>query len=85
MPLRTVIDNQQDRLAAKRNELLARSADTPFDIATAYFTTSGYRFVKHVRPGPRDIRCTSWKRRIGAPPTSLSSSAASRSIILDAS
>jgi superfamily II DNA or RNA helicase len=41
-----VIDNQEHRLADVLNDLLARSAGTPLDIASAYFAISGYRLVK---------------------------------------
>ena len=41
-----VIDNQEHRLSDVLNELLARSAGTPLDIASAYFAVSGYRLVK---------------------------------------
>jgi hypothetical protein len=41
-----VIDNQEHRLAEVLNDLLARSAGTPLDIASAYFAISGYRLVK---------------------------------------
>ena len=85
MSLPVVIDNQEHRLAVSRNELLPRSVAKLLDIATAALATSGDRRVKDVRPSACDIRCTSWKRRIGARPTSRSSSAASRSISLDAS
>jgi len=66
-----VIDNQQHRLADELDALLPRSAAKSLDIATAYFATTGYPFAKNVRPGPCDIRYTSWRRSIGAPPTSL--------------
>src|SRR5947209_6124843 len=46
MPVPFVIDNQQHRLADGLNALLAESAGKPLDIATAYFTISGYRLVK---------------------------------------
>jgi superfamily II DNA or RNA helicase len=41
-----VIDNQDHRLADVLNELLARSCGTALDVATAYFSVSGYRLVK---------------------------------------
>jgi SNF2 family DNA or RNA helicase len=48
----SVIDNQQHRLGDVLNELLAKSNEKPFDVATAYFSISGYRVVqehlKHV-------------------------------------
>src|SRR5438552_9585 len=46
MMLPFVIDNQQHRLAATLNELLAQTIGKPLDIATAYFAISGYRLVK---------------------------------------
>ncbi|MBY0526965.1 MAG: hypothetical protein K2R98_26465 [Gemmataceae bacterium] len=46
MPIPFVIDNQQHRMADALNELLAQSVAQPLDIATAYFTISGYRLVK---------------------------------------
>src|SRR4051794_19212349 len=41
-----VIDNQEHRMGEVLNDLLARSAGTPLDIASAYFAISGYRLVK---------------------------------------
>jgi len=41
-----VIDNGQHRLADVLNALLAESAGRPVDVATAYFSVSGYRLVK---------------------------------------
>src|SRR5262249_9748871 len=41
-----VIDNQEHRLGEVLNDLLARSTGTPLDIASAYFSISGYRLVK---------------------------------------
>lgn len=41
-----VIDNQEHRLADVLNTLLAATAGKPLDIATAYFSISGYRLVK---------------------------------------
>ena len=41
-----VIDNQQHRLGDVLNELLARTREKPFDVATAYFSISGYRIVE---------------------------------------
>ena len=41
-----VIDNQDHRMADVLNELLGQSSGKPLDIATAYFTISGYRLVK---------------------------------------
>src|SRR5689334_15354252 len=41
-----VIDNQEHRLGDALNELLARSAGKPLDVATAYFVISGYRLVR---------------------------------------
>src|SRR6266436_4184417 len=41
-----VIDNEQHRLSDALTELLAKSPGKPLDIATAYFTISGYRLVK---------------------------------------
>jgi len=48
----SVIDNQRHRLADVLNELLAQTREKPLDVATAYFSISGYRVVqehlKHV-------------------------------------
>lgn len=41
-----VIDNDSHRLGDVLNRLLDESRDKPLDIATAYFTVSGYRLVK---------------------------------------
>jgi superfamily II DNA or RNA helicase len=41
-----VIDNQHHRLSDALNELLALCADGPVDVATAYFSISGYRLVR---------------------------------------
>ena len=41
-----VIDNLSRRLADALSELLEQSVDRPLDIATAYFSISGYRIVK---------------------------------------
>ena len=41
-----VIDNDQHRLGDVLNALLAESSGKPLDIATAYFSVSGYRLVK---------------------------------------
>lgn len=41
-----VIDNDQHRLGDVLNALLAETADRPLDIASAYFSISGYRLVK---------------------------------------
>jgi SNF2 family DNA or RNA helicase len=46
MSIPFVIDNQEHKLAAVLNDLLARSAGRPLDIATAYFAISGYRAVR---------------------------------------
>jgi superfamily II DNA or RNA helicase len=46
MTIPFVIDNQVYRLGEVLNELLTRSAGTPLDIASAYFSISGYRLVK---------------------------------------
>ncbi len=46
MPIPFVIDNQHHRLADALNELIGQTAGKPFDIATAYFSVSGYRLVK---------------------------------------
>jgi hypothetical protein len=40
-----VVDNQQHLQRDALNELLARSAGKPVDIATAYFAISGYRLL----------------------------------------
>jgi superfamily II DNA or RNA helicase len=42
-----VIDNDQHRLSDVLNALLAESNGRPFDVATAYFSVSGYRLVKN--------------------------------------
>jgi superfamily II DNA or RNA helicase len=39
------IDNTDHRLADVLNELLARAPGRPFDVATAYFSISGYRLL----------------------------------------
>lgn len=41
-----VIDNIRHRLADTLNDLLGQTAGRPLDIATAYFSISGYRLVK---------------------------------------
>jgi len=46
MPLPFVIDNEQVKAADVLNALLAASEGCPLDIATAYFSISGYRLVK---------------------------------------
>jgi superfamily II DNA or RNA helicase len=46
MPIPFVIDNQEHRLSDILNDLLARAPGTALDIATAYFSLSGYRLVK---------------------------------------
>jgi hypothetical protein len=46
MPLPFVIDNLAHRLVDTLNDLLGQSAGKPLDIATAYFSISGYRIVK---------------------------------------
>ena len=60
-----VIDNLHHRLADTLNALLAQSVGKAFDVATAYFSVSGYRPVKdrlhHLgvfRRGSRDIACS---------------------------
>ncbi len=40
------IDNDAHRLANVLNELLAATVGKPFDVATAYFSISGYRLVR---------------------------------------
>lgn len=40
-----VIDNQRDKLADVLNGLLLTTTGRPFDVATAYFSISGYRLV----------------------------------------
>ena len=42
----SVIDNQQHQLADALNELLGRCRGGPLDVATAYFSVSGYRLLK---------------------------------------
>ena len=46
MAIPFVIDNQEHRLADVLNDLLAQTLGKPLDIATAYFSISGYRLVK---------------------------------------
>jgi hypothetical protein len=46
MSIPFVIDNQEHRLRDVLDELLAQSTGKPLDIATAYFTISGYRLVR---------------------------------------
>src|SRR6266542_1921864 len=46
MSIPFVIDNQEHRLGDVLSTLLAQTAGKPLDIATAYFTVSGYRLVK---------------------------------------
>jgi len=46
MPVPFVIDNLSHRLADTLNELLRQSDGKPLDIATAYFSISGYKIVK---------------------------------------
>ena len=41
-----VIDNQQHRLADVLNEVLAAHAGRSLDVATAYFTVTGYGLVR---------------------------------------
>jgi superfamily II DNA or RNA helicase len=41
-----VIDNQQHRMADVLNALLAQSEGRPLDVATAYFSISGYRLLR---------------------------------------
>jgi hypothetical protein len=43
MSVSFVIDNVQYRLSEALNHLLGQSAGNPLDIATAYFSVSGYR------------------------------------------
>jgi hypothetical protein len=46
MPVPFVIDNVSHRLADTLKELLAESAGKPLDIATAYFSISGYKLIQ---------------------------------------
>src|SRR5271157_1379769 len=46
MPLPFVIDNVSVRLSETLKDLLDRSVGKPLDIATAYFSISGYRILK---------------------------------------
>jgi hypothetical protein len=46
MPVPFVIDNLTRRLADTLNDLLGQSAGKPLDIATAYFSISGYKMLK---------------------------------------
>jgi hypothetical protein len=45
MPIPFVLDNQEHSLSVALNELLSQTASRPLDIATAYFSISGYRLV----------------------------------------
>ena len=51
MQIPFVIDNQDHRLGNVLNALLAETAGKPCDVATAYFTVSGYRLVKDALHG----------------------------------
>ena len=46
MTIPAVIDNSHHRLADALNELLGQCGGSPVDIATAYFSISGYRLVR---------------------------------------
>ncbi len=46
MSIPFVIDNQEHRLGDVLSTLLAQTTGKPLDIATAYFTVSGYRLLK---------------------------------------
>lgn len=46
MTIPAVIDNSDHRLADALNELLGQCGGSPVDIATAYFSISGYRLVR---------------------------------------
>ncbi len=46
MQIPFVIDNEHTTAAAALNSLLAASEGCPLDIATAYFSVSGYRLIK---------------------------------------
>jgi hypothetical protein len=46
MPLPFVIDNVHHQLVDVLNQLLAQTERMPLDIATAYFSISGYRPLK---------------------------------------
>jgi SNF2 family DNA or RNA helicase len=59
----SVIDNQEHRLADVLNELLARCAAGPVDVATAYFAISGYRLVRE-----RLCQAGAFRLLIGAEP-----------------
>jgi len=47
MKLPYVIDNQSHRLADILNGLLAEHKGRSLDVATAYFTVSGFGLIKH--------------------------------------
>ncbi|MBI5865003.1 MAG: hypothetical protein HZB38_10950 [Planctomycetes bacterium] len=51
-----VIDNDRNRMADVLNALLAETAGRPLDIATAYFTVSGYRLLKDGLHRPGEFR-----------------------------
>ena len=52
-----VIDNNEHRLADVLNDLLSKTEGKPLDIATAYFTVSGYRLVKDALHGVGHFVC----------------------------
>ena len=58
-----VIDNQQHRLASILNDLLAQCPGGPFDVATAYFSVSGFRLLRE-----RVCRVGAFRLLIGAEP-----------------
>lgn len=59
-----VLDNQRHRVADALNQLLVRAGAGPVDVATAYFSISGYRLV---REGLH--RAGAFRLLIGAEPT----------------
>ena len=51
MQIPFVIDNSANHLGDVLKALLTQTDGKPFDIATAYFTVSGYRVVKDALHG----------------------------------
>ena len=66
-----VIDNQEHRLADVLNALLDRSVGKPLDIATAYFTVSGYRLVRDRLPHVGAFRLLLGSEPIAGPDVGL--------------
>ena len=57
MSIPFVIDNAEHRLADVLNELLKASDGKPLDIATAYFSISGYRLSRRACSGSARFGC----------------------------